>query len=90
MYATLLKFENTSQMPEKNFTLACSVLERYFRNKPHYSICSFVSSPFLSHFAVISEDKEIYKNVVSMIENFCTCLASNPNWTLTATISPEF
>lgn len=90
MYATLLKFENNTKNPEKNFSLACSVLERAFNGNPSSSVCSLVSSPCLSHFAIISEDKETYKNVVSMIERFCSCLSNNPNWTLTATLSPEF
>lgn len=89
MYATLFKFENLTHKSEKNWAVCASLLERKFSNTPLCSVACVCVCPYQQFFAVLSEDKETYKNVVKTIEDFIECLESSPNWAIEITTSPE-
>lgn len=90
MFANMFHFKNNSQKPEKDFSVCASMLERYYSNRPDCGFTSLCVSPYEIFFVILSEERETYKNVVSKIENFVSCMTKNPDWHLIALDSPKF
>lgn len=88
MYAFCCRLENSKNIPEKNFAVLCSVLERKWANSCLCS-CAFRSvSPWLSFFVVLSEDENFSDKIVSSIQSFVNGLLVVPNYQLVITKSP--
>lgn len=88
MYAFCCRLENSKAIPEKNFSVLSSVLERKWSNSALCS-CTFRSvSPWLTYFVVLSEDENFSDKIVSSVQTFVDGLLVCPNYQLIITKSP--